>query len=276
MASFSSHISPKTAVLVITTHGDFEAEVDASTGGLQPETVNPPDRMDVVVLQAATCGVVNILKPADVVRFVYNIRSNIEKFGFDDKTSKKDMVEIVTKIGSEIKGADSQPSDVAHEVSVKNPNYIEDGHTMEFHHHNDKSYVVSSKIIDKRFSRENTQTKDRSRDWKVNLLGATLGKDEDLMVTLNPTLSSLRKRERTEVIYMSDIIDELYKRGVRKILIFDFSCSVVSNDVSERDVRELRRNVNKPGGGNHKTKRKSKRKTKRKSRCIGKCKTRRH
>ena len=148
---------------------------------------------------------------------------------------------------------------------------------MDYFHHSNKSYTVSSDgiLFDKRFSRENDQTTRGSRDWKVNLLGDRKSKDEDLMVTLNPNVTSLRNagtRDESSVARMSDILQHLNERGVKKVLIFDFTCSVAEYDLTERELRDLRRNDNKPRGGNHKTKRK----TTRKSRCIGKCNTRRH
>ena len=274
MASSFSHSPQKTAVLVITTHGDFEAEVDTSTGGLHPKTVETLG-MDIVVLQAATCGVVNLVQPSDVVSYITTIRRAVS--GFNGKTPKKKMIKLIQDIRTKIMMIDNQPDIVAKEVSLQNPNFVNNSRTMDYFHHSNKSYTVSSDgiLFDKRFSRENDQTTRGSRDWKVNLLGDRKSKDEDLMVTLNPNVTSLRNagtRDESSVARMSDILQHLNERGVKKVLIFDFTCSVAEYDLTERELRDLRRNDNKPRGGNHKTKRK----TTRKSRCIGKCNTRRH
>ena len=251
MASLFSRSSPKkkTAVLVITTHGDFKVKGAikvkvASTDVLEPQTIVKPDDMDIVILQAATCGIVNIIAPIQVVSYTKNIRDNT--YGFDANTSKDNMVKIVESIKETIMRSDIQPDIVSKEVYSGNPNYIDDSQYMGYYYHNDKSYTVSSDdiIINKRFSRNSTQTKSGSRDWKVNLLGETMGSDEDLMVTLKPSLLGLRPKERDEIMYMSDIIFELKKREIEKVLIFDFTCSVVKNNVNERYVRQLRRSMN--------------------------------
>ena len=39
---------------------------------------------------------------------------------------------------------------------------------------------------------------------------------------------------------MSEIIQELQKRGILNVLIFDFTCSIISNYVTPRDIRRVR------------------------------------
>jgi hypothetical protein len=63
------------------------------------------------------------------------------------------------------------------------------------------------------------------------------------MATMKPNVSSLRKsslRKESSVVYMSDIIHELERRGVESVLIFDFSCSLIENRVTDRDIRHVR------------------------------------
>ena len=72
---------PKTAVLVITTHGGINVEF-TTTGGLQPITIAEPDGMDIVLLEAAVCGVVNSVSPSNVVSYTKTVRDaiNISEF----------------------------------------------------------------------------------------------------------------------------------------------------------------------------------------------------
>jgi len=255
-STFPSH--QKTAVLVITTHGGVKVTL-SSTSGLDTIMTSEPDDMDIVLLQTAACGVVNMVPPSKVVSYTKVVRDAINASGFNENTTKSDMVEIVERIKSEIMGIDNLPATIAKEISSKTPGYADDPQTMDYHHHTNKFYTVYSDkyMIDKRFSRANELTKPGSRDWKVNLLGT---KDEDLMDTLNPNVSSLRKsnkRDELSVLYMRNIINELQKRGIKKLLIFDFTCSVIENDVSDRGVRHTRRTFMKKIGTTPRKSRKS-------------------
>jgi hypothetical protein len=230
------------AVLVITTHGGINVKIDSETG-LQPDTTVVPENVDVVVMQAAVCGVVNIVPPEKVEFYTSVIRDGVRMLRFCEETSKENMMSIAKKITDLIQKLDDQPDDVAREISARNPNYVDDTETLDYHHHVDKFYNVYSdaRIIDKRFSRANADTDTSSSDWKINLLGTP---DEDLMETLNPNVSSLRnagERSELSVVYMRDVIQELRRRRITKIMIFDFTCSVIENQVSERDKRSLRR-----------------------------------
>lgn len=239
---------PKTAVLVITTHGGINVEF-TSTGGLQPVKIDVPDGMDIVLMEAAVCGVVNVVSPINVVSYTKTIRDAINTSEFNENTTVSDMMSIAERVKVEIMQIDNQPADVAREISSKNTNFSEDPQTIDYHHHNNKFYNIygDKNIVDKRFSRANKLTKLGSRDLKVNILAD----NEDLMNTLNPHISSLRnshKRSINNILYMHDIIEELEGRGITKVLIFDFTCSVIENTVSKRQVRETRRSFMKKGG----------------------------
>jgi hypothetical protein len=233
---------PKTAVLVITTHGGINVEF-TTTGGLQPITIAEPDGMDIVLLEAAVCGVVNSVSPSNVVSYTKTVRDAINISEFNENMTKSDMMSIAERVKTEIMQIDDQPDLTAKEISARNSNFIDDPQTIDYYHHNNKFYNIygDKYIVDKRLSRANELTKPGSRNWKVNLLGAL---DEDLMDTLNPNISSLRKsskRHENNILYTHDIIEELEKRGITKVLIFDFTCSVIENIVTKRQVRQTRR-----------------------------------
>jgi hypothetical protein len=239
-STFQSH--QKTAILVITTHGGINVEF-TTTGGLQPITITEPDGMDIVLLEAAVCGVVNSVSPSNVVSYTKTVRDTINASEFNENTTKSDMISIAERVKSEIMQIDDQPDLTAKEISARNSNFIDDPETIDYYHHNNKFYNIygDKYIVDKRLSRANEQTKPGSRNWKINLLGAL---DEDLMDTLKPHISSLRKsskRHENNILYTHDIIEELKKRGITKVLIFDFTCSVIENIVTERQVRQTRR-----------------------------------
>jgi len=57
----------------------------------------------------------------------------------------------------------------------------------------------------------------------------------DLMIDLNPIVESLRQtrtRETFTVTNLSNIIDFLHSKGIKKVILIDFSCSVIRNKTS--------------------------------------------
>ena len=231
----------KTAVLVITTHGQIDVGI-TKTGILQPVLTPKPSNINVVLLQAAVCGVINIVEPNQVASYVKVINDTVNASGFNENTTKEEMVEIAESIKTQLMKIDDKPEEVAQEVSVKNPNYVGNTEVMNYHYHNNKFYNIYSNrfIIDKKFLRANELTNPRSKDWKINLLSEN---GEDLMETMNRNVSSLRnssERKKNSVLYMSEIIQELQKRDILNVLIFDFTCSIISNYVTPRDIRRVR------------------------------------
>jgi hypothetical protein len=59
---------------------------------------------------------------------------------------------------------------------------------------------------------------------------------------------SSTKREGEFLLRLSTIVTFLRENGVKNILLFDFSCSEMS-DSSERDIRNIRRNLKGLNGG---------------------------
>ena len=142
-STFKSH--QKTAVLVITTHGGVKVEF-SSTIGLHPVMTTEPDGMDIVLLQTAACGVVNMVPPSKVVSYTKVVRDAINASGFNNNTTKSDMVAMVERIKSEIMGIDNLPPTIAKEISSKTPGYADDPQTMDYHHHNNKFYNMGNSI----------------------------------------------------------------------------------------------------------------------------------
>jgi hypothetical protein len=232
----------KTAVLVITTHGKMEVYA-SKTGILQPVLTPKPINMNVVLLQAAACGVVNIVEPNQLESYVKVINDTVEASEFNDNTTNEEMMQIAESIRTKLMQIDNEAEEVAQEVYSMNPNYVDDTEVMDYHYHNNKFYNIYNNrfIIDKRFLRANELTNPLSKDWKINLLSEN---DEDLMETMKRNVSSLRnssQRKKNSVLYMSEIIQELQKRGILNVLIFDFTCSVIYNAVTPRDIRHVRR-----------------------------------
>ena len=222
------------AVLVITSHGDIQ--VRSSKNPNESEEVEKyriPNDMTIISLNAVSPSIPNLLPPKNVAPFVKIVRDNTA--GFNEDTSKKDMKSMVKKIREEIIEMDDQPEDARTEVHSGNTEYTNDGEIMAYHYHSHellykiKTYS-NGLILNKEYLRENSLIKPRSSNWKINLLNTGPTTDEDLMDTLNPSVTSLRSartRSVNTITRMKSIIELLYGRGVRKLIIIDLSCSVV-------------------------------------------------
>jgi hypothetical protein len=237
----TSESQEKSVVVVITTHGAMKVSI-GKTGLLKPILAPKPTNMNVVLLQAAVCGVVNFIGSTEISSYVKAINGVVKASGFNDNTTKEDMVKIAESIRTKLLQLDNMREQVAQEISEKNPDFVGDPQTMDYIHHKNKFYNIydNDYLIDKQFSRANELTTPRGKIWKVNLLGKN---SEDLMAKMNPNVSSLRnssKRKENSVLYMSGIIRELEKRGIENALIIDLSCSVIDNTLSDRDIRHAR------------------------------------
>ena len=122
------------------------------------------------------------------------------------------------------------------EFKNRNPEYIEDEEVVAYRLHDDSMYSIhdySLEIpLDKEFLRANIDVFDKPSneryDWKITLLSDS--NEPDLMNTLNPTITALRTSETKKdnsITYFSKIIEYLRKIGKKKVIIVDFSCSVI-------------------------------------------------
>jgi hypothetical protein len=222
------------AVLVITTHGAIQV-CENEHGTHDAELFTVPRDMTIVALNSVTPNIPNILPAKNVAPFVKIVRDRTSSKRFNASSSKAAMVEIVEEIKAEILENDDQIDWIAGQVKAKNENITGDGEIMAYFHHPDRLYQITTHgpgqtIYNKEFLRELGLVKGKSSNWKLNLLSSGVTRDEDLMDTLNPNVGKLRKgAPRTEdtVTRTESVIEELYARGIRKLIIIDLSCNVI-------------------------------------------------
>jgi hypothetical protein len=148
---------------------------------------------------------------------------------------------MVENIRAKLVEMDDQPEEIEEEIRQKNPEVLEDEEIMAYFHSKDKLYEISNykeqPPYNKEFLRENVLTTNNTRspflyDWKINLL--TSNPPMDLMLEVNPIVASLRNSKYREVFtvsYLSDVIKYLRKKGIKKIILIDFTCSVIRNKI---------------------------------------------
>jgi hypothetical protein len=249
-----------TAVLVFTTHGDIQ--VKSPTNPELTEEVDKfrvPEGMEIVTLNAISPGAVNLLPPVNVAPFVKIVRDSTREF--NDRTTKKQMKDMVKSIREQIIERDDQPGVAAKAVREKNESFTDDDEIMAYHHNSheflykirtwtkglvpNKEYLREDKLLYKK-NYEGEYVKLQSSNWKLNLLVDGVSTDEDLMDTLNPIASITRTahlREGFTITRLRNIISELYARGIHKVIIIDLTCSVIrkkQQGVTDRTARNIK------------------------------------
>jgi len=275
----------ETAVLVFTTHGDIQVR-NSSNPELTEEVDDffIPKDMEIVILNAVSPGVPNLLPPKNVGPFVRIIRNTTSRF--NNRTSMEEMKTIVETIKNQIVVSDDQPETVAKEIHSNNENYTKDDETMAYHNRSHEflykiiSYSNEQKLPNKQYLREDRllykkgeNEKIKNYNWKLNLLGSIIATDEDLMDTLNPNAGKTRNaplREGFTTTRLESVVDELYSRGIRKIIIVDLTCSVIRKkqsgitDRGERNIAFTLRKEQTIGSGGKKTMKRRRKKNNRK------------
>lgn len=230
----------KISIVAITTHGDIQVyenktnKINKKIKTYEPVTMNPISDMEIISLNVVTPGVPN-LAPSEIVETGINIIKE-ETQDFNNSTDKNEMIEIVERIKVRLIENDTQPVEVENEFKNKNPEYIEDEEIVAYRLHDDSMYSIHDYSIemplDKEFLRANIDVFNKPinerYDWKITILSES--NEPDLMNTLNPTISALRYSETKKdnsITYLSKIIEYLRKNGKKKVIIVDFSCSVI-------------------------------------------------
>jgi hypothetical protein len=135
---------------------------------------------------------------------------------------------------------------------------------IPFLHSVDHGYAVvnatGGSIINKRYSRKNTEAINPYGDWQIKALNVEGQPDIMIDVERDNGRRSAPGREGEAVVYLNEIINFCMKRGSTRFLIFDFSCAYVSNEnikdffTNDRDRRMFAKDMLRTGkwGGNHK------------------------
>jgi hypothetical protein len=235
------------ATLAITTHGDIQVRPD-SEGIDIPITYTIPKDMKIIALHVVSPGIPNLLPPENTKNFIDIVKKHT--IGFNADSDLVAMKSMLKRIRKELIEVDNQPQEAADEIRKKNIEYTGDEEIKAYFHHADLLYYIrnykTNKPFNKEFLRENNLIRKSGKnmyDWKINLLN--MKKPRDLMDDLNPNVSSLRSSRTRSVFtitYLGNVIDYLYNQGVRKIIIVDFSCSVIrkkQSGVSKRTERHV-------------------------------------
>ena len=233
----------ETLAVTVFTHGSIP--LDESKG---PVLTQVPAGMTVTKVSAVVIGICNMMFTSDAMKLNDVL---IAALG-EDPTPKKldEVIPVVREMMSNVVVGRARDA-------LK---YDPDDETMkEFIRHPDIGfskivYTEGQSIIDKLYARTVKEVRKRKNryDYRINALN--MPGIPDLYAELVPEEP---EGQQTHT-YMHNLLELLSKRGVKHLLLFDFSCSAITDQISDREVRALRRDTVSRGlnGGRRKTRRK--------------------
>ena len=232
---------PETVVLSITVHGLMSVE----NGDVTEFTV--PEGMRIIKVSAVAPGVCNVTTEEEITTANASIR---KVFGSPDLTYK----DVVSKLAPLVQSLKTLESDTTPTIRSQLKTQ-KDVDMSNFLLHTNKGFSIvnyesGDPIINKEFGRSDGEGLDSVEDYKITALNAVGQPDlHSIIVSGRSGATDTRgsiKSEGEFLLRLSTIVTFLQERGVKNILLFDFSCSEMTEG-TERDIRNARRNLFKKG-----------------------------
>ena len=249
-------VFPETVVLSITVHGLMPVENGTVT------TFTVPEGMRIKKISAVAPGVCNVTTEEEIKIATDSIR---KVFGSPNLTYE----EIDSKLTPLIESLKTLESKTLPTVRSQLKGE-KDTDMSNFLRYTDKGFSIvnyesGKTMINKEFGRygEGIETVD---DYKITALNAVGQPDIHSIIVSGRTGATMTrgstKSEGDYLLRLSTIVSFLQERGVKNIVLFDFSCSEMTEG-SPSFIRKERRNLVKQGlNGGKKTKTRSTRKRK--------------
>lgn len=223
---------PETLILLISTHGNIICEND-----VLKKFILPPG-IELERVQMATPGEVNVASEEQVKGYASMINAHRDELLSTNPTTQKHALEKMVK---RIRYHDLMYARAYKEVYVDVPEEDRDEHMAGYleglnrahkitkHHSTRSSPVV---LIDKLYSRTNEYA--NKNDWTIKVMN--IPGQPDLLSFLK-----LQTRHGESNIYLKEVINECVNHGVKKLIMFDFSCGVFTDsELQEKPKREQR------------------------------------
>ena len=234
-------VFPETVVLSITVHGLMSVE----NGAVAEFTV--PDGMRIIKISAVAPGVCNVTTESEIEKANASIR---KVFGSPQLTYK-DVVSKLTPLVQSLKTLESDTTPTIRS-QLKGE---KDTDMSNFLRHTNKGFSIvhyesGKPMINKEFGRSDGEGLKSVEDYKITALNAVGEPDlHSIIVSERSGATMTRATTKSEEQYLlrlSTIVTFLQERGVKNIVLFDFSCSEMTEG-TERDIRNARLNLVKQG-----------------------------
>ena len=249
-------VFPETVVLSITVHGLMSVE----NGAVAEFTV--PDGMRIIKISAVAPGVCNVTTESEIEKANASIR---KVFG----SPQLRYEDIEPNLASLVQSLKTLESDTTPTIRSQLKGE-KDTDMSNFLRHTDKGFSIvnyesGKTMINKEFGRSDGEELESVDDYKITALNVVGQPDlHSIIVSERPGATMTRgstKSEEQYLLRLSTIVTFLQERGVKNILLFDFSCSEMTEG-TERDIRNARLNLvkqGKKGGKKTETRRRRKR-----------------
>jgi hypothetical protein len=249
-------VFPETVIVSVTLHGSIHPEDDEPVS-----TFKVPEGMRIKKISAVAPGVCNVTSETQIAKINRSITSAFKNpVQYEDVDSKlPPLIESFKQL--EKNEVIAILKDTESTISKKE---------KEFIRHTDKGYTVvdylaGQEILQKRYSRSEGEGIDDANDFKINLLNVEGQPDiHSLLLTGRSGATTTRASEIEEGQYMvrlSSFVNLLQEKGVKNIVLFDFSCSDFY-DMDDRTSRRIRMDTKRRklnGGKKTETRRRRKR-----------------
>ena len=242
---------PETLVLGITTHGSVPT---CDTG---VRTIQVPEGMTVTRVNAIPLGVANMASDQDSINMSNLIRRVYEDTLLtDDEKLDVVMTQMNRQQGiiRDVVGKEKRADEITKGFIRRSSDPVQA-----------RVHKAGEEMIDKEFVRGTYEGSASPYDFKLNMLNVDGTPDLLRIMATGRTIAPTRQTQYMEnaLVNMNAILDFVKQRGVKNVVIFDFSCAVVDSG-TERAIRAdvysaKRRRFN---GGKKKTKRRQPKKTK--------------
>ena len=242
---------PETLVLGITTHGSLPT---CETG---VRTIQVPEGMTVTRVNAIPLGVANMASDQDSVNMSNLIRRVYADTLLTDDEKLNTVMAQMNRQQANIRGVvgkEKRPDEITKGFLRRSSDLVQV-----------RVHKAGEEMIDKEFVRGTYEGTDSPYDFKLNMLNVEGSPDLLRMMASGRTIAPTRQTQYLEnaLVNMNAILYYVKQRGVKNVVLFDFSCAVVDSG-TPRGIRENVLNMKRRRltGGKKKTKRRQPKKTK--------------
>lgn len=233
-------VFPETVIVSVTLHGSIHPENDTPI-----PTFKVPEGMRIKKISAVAPGVCNVTSETQIAKINRSITSAFENpVRYEDVDSKlPPLIESFKQLEkNEVIFILKDDSGEKEKDFVR---HTDIGYTVV-------DYLAGQPILQKRYSRSVGEGIDDANDFKINVLNVEGQPDlHSLLLTGRSGATTTRASEIEESQYMvrlSSFVNLLQEKGVKNIVLFDFSCSDFYQ-ANPRKSRALRRGVVGFNGG---------------------------
>jgi len=233
-------VFPETVIVSVTLHGSIHPENDTPI-----PTFKVPEGMRIKKISAVAPGVCNVTSETQIAKINRSITSAFENpVRYEDVDSKLPLL-IESFKQLEKNEVIFILKDDSGEKEKDFVRHTDIGYTVV-------DYLAGQPILQKRYSRSVGEGIDDANDFKINVLNVEGQPDlHSLLLTGRSGATTTRASEIEESQYMvrlSSFVNLLQEKGVKNIVLFDFSCSDFYQ-ANPRKSRALRRGVVGFNGG---------------------------